>query len=115
MSIVEILKENYLFENENEPIFVGQITTTSGNNEIKIDNSFVIKLINHLDRKFALEYGTLDDQIYNEIRQFLNGIDNKTILKVKERIHKIIKDEKDKLLKRIQRRVLELKISKKER
>jgi hypothetical protein len=116
MSIIELLKEDYLYEDEDNPVIdlTAEMNSISGNDSISpVDKDFIIKLANHLDKKLTLEYGTLDDQIYNEIRNYMDQSDNKKVKQVKERIHKIILDEKRKFLKKIQTRMERLQIPKK--
>ena len=111
MSIIDILKENYLYEDENSDNNSDD-SNQSDDTEI-INKQFVIKLINYLDSKFSLEYGSFDNSVYNEIRSFMDQSDNKVVKRYKERIHKIILDEKRKFLKRIQNRLERFNVPKK--
>ena len=120
MSIIEILKEGYLFEDEDNPVV--NLTPDSGetvetdqveSNKVPLDNKFIVSLVNHLDEKLKLEFGSFDSAICNEVRKYMDESDGKEVKKVKERIHKIILDEKRKFLKRIQTRMEQFKVPKK--
>lgn len=116
MGILDLLKENYLFEDEDNPVvdLSQEMNVTSGSDkEVPINREFVVKLTNYLDKLLTLEFGTTDNNIYNEIRKFCDERDPKVVKKIKERIHKIILDEKRKYLKRIQTKMEMLKVPKK--
>jgi hypothetical protein len=116
MSILDLLKEDLLFEDEDNPVV--DLTPESGEtsgagNDVLVNKEFIIKLANYLDKKLTLEYGTFDDQIGNEVRKYMDESDNKVVKKVKEKIHKIILDEKRKFLRKIQTRMERFRVPKK--
>ena len=109
MSIIQILKEDYLFEGDDTP-GIEEVQAEEGMEPV--DNKFTIALCNYLETIFP-KYGTFDDQILNEIRKYMDETDSKVVRKTKEKIHNIILKEKEKLLKRIQHRMENVKVPKK--
>jgi hypothetical protein len=110
MSVINLLKEDYLFEDEYSP-YIGE---QPGIEEIKggkepLNKEFSIKLCNYLEHLFP-GFGTFDSQILNELRNYIDETDNKLVKKTKEKIHGIILDEKKKFLKRIQNRMERLEV-----
>lgn len=119
MSIIQILKEDYLFEDEYNPYSIqtedelpqGEFPKDDGRELISKD--FAVKLTNYLDKKLDLEFGTFDTAVCNEIRKYMDESDNKVVKKVKEKIHKIIVKEKHDFLKRVQNKMERLRVPKK--
>ena len=114
MSIIELLKEDYLFEDENDPSYVEQITMSNQDDgKVAVDKQFIIKLTNYLDRLFP-QFGTFDDQIGNEIRNYMDQSNNDEVIRMKKRIHKLVIDEKKMFLERLQRRLSRVRVPKKQ-
>ena len=117
MSILDILKEEYLFEDETAAEAINQMDVDMETAEEAIQNDgkevinqqFTVKLINYLDSLFP-SFGTFDSQILNEIRKNVDETDGKAVKKTKEKIHSIILDEKKKFLKKIQNRMERLRV-----
>ena len=114
MSFIQILKEDYLYEDETTTN--PDVSTSADNQETTendgkeyIDKTFVIKLCNYIEQLFP-GYGSMDNSILNEVRKKIDETDPKIVKKTKEKIHSIILDERKKLLKRIQTRVEKLRI-----
>jgi hypothetical protein len=77
-----------------------------------ISREFIIKLVNYIDSRFP-QYGGFDNDIYNEIRKYMDETDSKQVKKIKEKVHNIVIKEKVKFLKRIQNSVEKLQVPKK--
>jgi len=112
MAVLDYLKEDYLYEDENDPSYVEQITMADDGKE-PLDNAFLIKLVNYLDTLYP-QFGTFDDKIYNEVRKYIGAMDNKEVIKIKKRIHKVVTDEKDKFLTKLKRRLGRVRVPKKQ-
>ncbi|MEM4260961.1 MAG: hypothetical protein QXG00_07005 [Candidatus Woesearchaeota archaeon] len=124
MSILKYLKEDIFkdydsvipeesIESSNIESETPEEITPPKENETFIDKRFVVRLVDYVDSKINLPaFGSFDDAILNEIRKVMDESDNKLVLRTKQRIHKIILDEKKKFLEKIQRRVGNLKVPK---
>ena len=128
MAILDYLKEG-MFDDENNPSTVEQgiqdqiqfheeeIADEAGEiaeGDTLLDKNFIIRLVDYVDTKIELPaFGSFDNQILNEVRKSMDESDNKKVISVKKRIHKLVIDEKKKFLERLQRRMEKVKVPKK--
>lgn len=80
--------------------------------EEKIDNSFVVKLTNYLEKIFPI-YGDFDKLAGNEIRKYLSGSDEKKIKQTKDKVYKILIKAKNKFLMSVRDKVSNLEVNSK--
>ena len=111
MSIIDILKEEYLYEDNTSDNQEPEVEEPN-DNLVPVNRIFIIKLFNHLDKLFP-SYGTFDSDILNEIRNYMDESDNNAVRKVKEKIHSMFITEKKKFFDNFQKRMGKLRIPKK--
>jgi len=73
--------------------------------EENIDKVFIARLMDYLEKNITFQYGSLDNNVYNEIRKVFPSLSNDTIKKIKKKIHDIIIKGKNKCLYNIKNRI----------